>query len=265
MTEEGTAIGILDSGVGGLSVMKEIHSLLPCHQIHYIADSAWCPYGNKSPAEIQERVFLLTDKLISKGCGIVVIACNSATISAVEALRANYPIPFTGMEPAIKPASKITKTGVIGVLATEASLAGEKFHQLLHTHGSGIKIITTPCPKFVEHVEQGDLDGSQVEASIREYTQHMLDASADTLVLGCTHYPFLRRTIQQVVGENIKLIDTGAAVAKQTKNLLERNYPTTKANHYPSPQIYTTGDLHLLEKIFPRLCPNINATLKELN
>ena len=266
MTSTGTLpIGILDSGVGGLSVMREIHDLLPQHEIHYIADSAWCPYGNKSQNEIQKRVFHLTDKLIDKGCGIIVIACNSATIAAVEALRANYPIPFTGMEPAIKPASKLTKTGVVGVLATEASLAGEKFHKLLHTHSNGIQVITTPCPKFVEYVEQGELDGERVEASIREYTIHMIDSSADTIVLGCTHYPFLKNSIQKVVGNSIQLIDTGKAVAQQTKKLLHEYYgESPNVSPFFTPTIYTTGDISLLKRIYPNLCPSIQATLQTL-
>ena len=148
-------IGILDSGIGGLSVLNEIRKTLPNESIIYFGDSAWCPYGARDADEIQRRVFAVTDFLLSKNCKLIVIACNSATIAAVEALRASYPVPFVGMEPGIKPAAAITQTGTVGVLATEASLAGKKFHRLVDDHGSGVTIITRPCPDFVELVESG--------------------------------------------------------------------------------------------------------------
>ena len=261
-------IGILDSGVGGLSVMKEICRELPHQDIHYIGDSAWCPYGNKDPEKIIDRVFKLTDRLLELGCGLVVIACNSATICAVEALRAQYLIPFTGMEPAVKPAAKMTRSGVIGVLATEASLAGEKFHRLVNTHGGGIRIITTPSPTFVDLVEQGTLEGEDAETAVREYTTPMLEHGADVLVLGCTHYPFLRPTIQKVVGESITLVDTGAAVARQARRLFEENYTSPdKQNTIQERKISvsTTGELEHLKKLFPVLCPKLEAELSKLS
>ncbi len=257
-----TKIGILDSGVGGLSVLLEIRKLLPNVAIDYIGDSAWCPYGTKSPEQIQERVITLSKHLIANGADLIVIACNSATIHAVEAVREKFTIPFVGMEPAVKPAAAATTTGNIGILATEASIAGEKFHHLLHTHAppSKIKVITQPCPKFVDLVEAGNLTGSEVDVAITEYTQPMLDAGADTLVLGCTHYPFLRKSIQALVGSEITLIDTGAAVAKRTKSLLaETTSPSNEIN------IFTTGPLETLQTIFPTLCPELdNTTLSTL-
>ena len=255
-------IGILDSGVGGLSVLKEIQKLMPHQDLVYIGDSAWCPYGNKSPEAIKNRVFAHTNSLLEKGCGMVVIACNSATICAIEALRAEYMVPFTGMEPAVKPAVKATKTGVIGILATEASLAGEKFHHLVNAHSSGVKVITTPCPDFVKLVESGTLEGSEVTSAIQLYTNQLLAGNADTLVLGCTHYPFLKQAIQQVVGENVSLIETGPAVAKQTLKLYTEYYgkpQPTKSEAKLS--IFTTGKLSYLEKIFPLLCPHLEAQL----
>lgn len=274
-------IGILDSGVGGLSVLNEICQRLPALQVHYVADSAWCPYGNKTQEAIQKRVFFLTEHLLKKGCGLIVIACNSATIAAIEALRSHYPIPFTGMEPAIKPAVKITNTGVIGVLATQASLTGEKFHKLLHSHGQGVRVITRACPRFVEFVERGELSGKKVEQAIKDYTAEMLEAKADTLVLGCTHYPFLRKKIEQVVGSNIKIIDTGEAVAKRTQQLLEQTYGTftvadestvqpafsnalKQENALEKVQIETSGNLALLRSIFSTLCPDLKGTLSSI-
>ena len=253
-------IGILDSGVGGLSVLLEIRKKLPGTPVHYIGDSAWCPYGNKAAELIQSRSYAVTEQLIEMGARTIVVACNSATIHAVEALRARYPIPFVGMEPAVKPASLCTKSGTIGVLATEASIAGEKFHTLLktHIHPKGLKVITQPCPDFVSLVEDGILDGAKVEAAIREYALPMVEAGADTLVLGCTHYPFLRESIQSVVGHDIQLIDTGAAVARQTTTLVEDNEGLAPIS------VHTTGNLACLERLFPILCPSLPASLHQI-
>lgn len=263
-----TKIGILDSGVGGLSVLLEIIQLLPHVDIDYIGDSSWCPYGTKSPSEIQQRVTTLSKHLIKNGADIIVIACNSATIHAVETVRTQFNIPFVGMEPAVKPAAQATHSNIIGILATEASIAGEKFHHLIHTHApaSKIKVITQPCPKFVDLVEAGILTGPDVDAAIKEYTEPMLAAGADTLVLGCTHYPFLRESIQKVVGDHITLIDTGAAVAKRTMSILTEKR-ITSANREPKLTIHTTGDFALLESIFPKLCTHLktNAQLTHLS
>ena len=268
-------IGILDSGVGGLSVLIEIQNILPEAHIDYIGDSSWCPYGNKSPEQIKKRVISLSKQLVTNGAQIIVIACNSATIHAVEAARDQFNIPIVGMEPAVKPAAAATKSGIIGILATEASIAGEKFHHLLDAHAppSKIKVITQPCPKFVELVETGSLAGNDVTEAIKEYTTPMLKAGVDTLVLGCTHYPFLRESIQSVVGNNINLIDTGAAVAKRVQSLLADSTATTATtiqpdkSSPPSLHIQTTGDLEVLTRIIPHLCPNLidSATLSQLS
>ncbi|MFC5050385.1 glutamate racemase [Rubritalea spongiae] len=255
-----TSVGILDSGVGGLSVLLEIRKKLTHIPIHYIGDSAWCPYGNKSAEQIQARCFAITEQLIEMGARTIVVACNSATIHAVEALRARYPLPFIGMEPAVKPASKLTQSGTIGVLATEASIAGEKFHKLLQTHISpnGLKVITQHCPDFVTLVERGVLNGPEVEDAVKRYAQPTVEAGADTLVLGCTHYPFLRASIQQVVGPNVKLIDTGEAVARQTASII----PLDRGHGEIS--IHTTGNLACLQHLFPILCPSLTAELAKI-
>ena len=188
-------IGILDSGLGGLSVLNEVRRVLPNESIVYFGDNAWCPYGARDADEIQRRVFRVTDFLIENRCKLIIVACNSATIAAVEALRATYPLPFVGMEPGVKPAASLTKTGTVGVLATEASLAGEKFHRLVHTHAGGIKVITRPCPNFVNLVEAGELTGDRARGIVEEETLPLLEAGADVLVLGCTHYPVLKSAI----------------------------------------------------------------------
>ena len=245
-------IGILDSGLGGLSVFNEVRKLIPEEPIVYFGDSAWCPYGARKADEIQERVFAVTDLLLEQGCKIIIIACNSATISAVEALRAAYPVPFVGMEPGIKPAAALTKSGTVGIFATEASLAGEKFHKLLSTHGSGVRTITRPCPSFVDLVEEGILTGPEAQKAVEKETLPLTNEGADVLVLGCTHYPFLRPLIQEAAGPDVHILDTGAAVARQAQSLIENKATiNTELKH----QIMTTGNLTRLESIFPTLCP----------
>lgn len=246
-------IGILDSGLGGLSVFNEVQKLMPDESVIYFGDSAWCPYGARTADEIQQRVFTVTDFLLDQGCKIIIIACNSATISAVEALRAAYPVPFVGMEPGIKPAAALTKSGTIGIFATEASLAGEKFHKLLSTHGSGVRTITRPCPSFVTLVEDGVLAGSEAQAAVEKETTPLTEEGADVLVLGCTHYPFLRSLIQKAAGPNVTILDTGSAVARQAQSLIG-NKATSGAE--PKHQIITTGNLDKLKELFPTLCPD---------
>ncbi len=251
-------IGILDSGVGGLSVLKEIQHLLPQAELHYVGDSAWCPYGNKAPDLILERVITITDYLLDRGVEIIVIACNSATIHAVGALRATYPIPIVGMEPAVKPAAALTKTGVIGVLATEASLAGEKFHRLVNQHANGVRVITQPCPRFVELVEEGILCGPEADAAVKAALTPLAEAAADVFVLGCTHYPFLRAAVEKQVPQGSQVVDTGPAVAKRVASLLSDD--TDFSNTPPEIHIETTGDLQQLNLLLSKLLPGLDAT-----
>ncbi len=229
---------------------------MPEVPIHYVGDSSWCPYGNKTPEVICGRVFQITDHLIESGATHIVIACNSATIHAVGALRAAYPIPVVGMEPGIKPAAEQTATGVVGVLATEASIAGEKFHQLLSSHADGVKVITRPCPRFVELVEAGILTGPEVETAVNEAITPLIEAGADVIVLGCTHYPFLLEIIRAQLPDQVKVIDTGLAVAKRVQSLL----PSSPVVSQPTTtRIETTGSLDHLNEILPLLLPAIPA------
>ncbi|MCL4109434.1 UNVERIFIED_CONTAM: hypothetical protein GTU68_043662 [Idotea baltica] len=256
-------IGILDSGLGGLSVLREIRALLPNENLHYIADSAWCPYGPRSFEEIIERTSFLSDHLINHGAKAIVIACNSATIAAIGSLRASYPQPFVGMEPAVKPAAAHTKTGTIGVLATEASLAGEKFHRLISSHASGIRVITRPCPEFVELVEAGILHGPEAEAAVDLHVKPLIDDGADVLVLGCSHYPFLRPLIEKAAGPNVEVIDTGSPVSKRLKGILEVENLISEKNSESTVTIQTTGDFEHLKNLLPTLCPGLEADVSE--
>lgn len=257
-------IGIFDSGLGGLSVLREIRARLPGENLHYIADSAWCPYGRRSFEEITARASFLTDHLIERGAKAIVVACNSATIAAIGSLRAAYPIPFVGMEPAVKPAAALTKTGVIGVLATEASLAGEKFHRLISDHAKGVRVITRPCPEFVDLVEAGILDGPEARAAVVSHVQPLIAEGVDVLVLGCSHYPFLRSLIEQSAGKSTTVIDTGTPVARRLADLLEVEGLLDRADSAPSVTIETTGDPAHLERLLPKLCPGLTAIISLL-
>ncbi len=244
-------IGILDSGVGGLSVLREIRRLLPDIDIHYLGDSAWCPYGSKSPEQIRQRVGQIVDYLLELDVELIVIACNSATIHAVEWLRTVYPQPFVGMEPGVKPACSLTQTGVIGVLATEASIAGEKFLRLVDSTAQGVNVITQPCSKFVELVEAGRLEGEDVAAAIAEYTEPILSRDGDVLVLGCTHYPFLKPAIVSAVPETVQIVDTGEAVARRVQDLLPDE------SGQGSLVIETTADRDGMERLVEKLVPEL--------
>ena len=215
------AIGVFDSGVGGISVLQHIHALLPSEQLLYVADSKYAPYGNKTPAEIQSRCFEITDFLMTKNIKALVVACNTATAAAIEALRIRYNIPIIGMEPAVKPAAEASKNGIVGVLATTGTLKSAQFAALLESYGRNVKVITQACIGLVECVERGELDTANTKALIQRYCAPLLADGADTLVLGCTHYPFVREAIREIVGDNISLIDTGAAVANYLKLRLD--------------------------------------------
>ena len=215
-------IGVFDSGVGGLSVLRELRALLPHEDFIYYSDSAHCPYGGLSQAAIAARAVTITEELLESSAKLIVVACNTATIAAVEQLRATYPVPFVGMEPGIKPAAATTRSGVIGVLATGAALGGDKFHRLLATHARDVRVITQPCPGLVEFVERGELDSPAAAAQVTRYVEPLIAAGADALVLGCTHYPFLRPLVERAAGPGVTVLDTGAAVARQVQRVLKR-------------------------------------------
>lgn len=214
-------IGVFDSGLGGMSVLREMVRRLPHENFIYVADSGHCPYGGKSQQQIIARTVAITDFLLGRGAKLVVVACNTATVAAVEYLRANYSNAFVGMEPAVKPAVALTRSGVVGVLATVATLSGEKLHKLIDRHAGSVRIITQPCPGLPERVEAGELESAETRVLVERYTAPLLAGGADVVVLGSTHYPFLRPLVQQVVGPEVKLLDTGEAVARRVENVLK--------------------------------------------
>jgi glutamate racemase len=213
-------IAVFDSGVGGISVLKHIHHLLPNEHLLYVADSIHAPYGNKSAAEIQARCFAIADFLIAKDAKALVVACNTATAAAIDQMRAKYSLPIIGMEPAVKPAAEASRSGIIGVLATTGTLQSAQFAALLESYGRNVEVVTQACVGLVECVERGELSQESTRALVKRYCQPLLDEGADSIVLGCTHYPLLKSLIQEVVGSGVVLIDTGAAVANQLKSRL---------------------------------------------
>jgi glutamate racemase len=213
-------IGVFDSGVGGISVLQHIHALLPHEQLLYVADSKYAPYGNKTPQQIQSRCFEITDFLIEKGAKAIVVACNTATAAAIDEMRAKYRLPIFGMEPAVKPAAEASKNGIIGVLATVGTLKSAQFAGLLESYGRNVEVATQGCVGLVECIERGELSSEHTIKLLKQYCKPLLDEGADTIVLGCTHYPFLKTQIQKIVGDGVTLIDTGAAVAKHLQKRL---------------------------------------------
>jgi glutamate racemase len=231
----GGTIGVFDSGVGGLSVLHHIRQLLPHERLIYVADSGHVPYGDKSPAYIEARSLAITRFLIDQGADAIVIACNTATAAAAHTLRVKFnKVPIVGMEPAVKPAVAATKSGVVGVLATVGTLESARFAALLEKYAGHVKIITQGCHGLVEAVERGDLQSVAVRQLIERYTAPLLAQGADTLILGCTHYPFLTPLIRDVVGENITLVDTGEAVARQLQRRIQTELLSCRSGFSPA-------------------------------
>lgn len=251
-------IGIFDSGAGGLSVFREIRKVLPEQSYIYYSDSAHCPYGEKTREYIIERSRRITEFLISEGAEIIVVACNTATAAAISTLRKEYPIKFIGMEPAIKPAAAITKTGVVGVLATSGTLKAEKYLDNREKFAYDVKIAEHVGQGFVELVENGFTEGEEAENTVRQSLKPLLDAGADTIVLGCTHYPFLEKTIRKVAGEcvperQINIIDPAPAVARHLVEVMAEEGISRTASNGFSIQLHTSGDPDDLKGKYQRL------------
>ncbi len=213
-------IGVFDSGLGGFTVLREMRRELPGEDLLYVADSGHAPYGDKPMSAIESRAIAITEFLLDQGAKAIVVACNTASGAAARVLRTRYPVPIIAMEPAVKPAVERTRSGVIGVLATRQTLASHNFSVLLGRVGEGAEILLQPCPGLVERVEAGDLDGDHTRALLAEYLAPLLARHVDTLVLGCTHYPFLTPLIQELAGPDTLILDSGVAVARQVHRRL---------------------------------------------
>lgn len=242
-------IGLFDSGIGGTSIWKEIHSLMPNEDTIYLADSKNAPYGQKSKEEIIELSVKNTEYLLNLNCKMIVVACNTATTNAIKYLRERYTdVPFIGIEPAIKPAAISTQTQKIGILATKGTLNSELFHKTVSTF-SNIKIIEQVGYNLVTLIENGQINSPEMDELLITYLKPMVDADIDYLVLGCSHYPYLLPQIKEILPPHVTIIDSGEAVARQTKAILEKNDIINKLQHPVKNIFYTNSNPSVLNSI----------------
>ncbi|HSC84793.1 MAG TPA: glutamate racemase [Pseudomonas sp.] len=247
-------IGVFDSGVGGLSVLQEIRARLPDESLLYVADSGHVPYGEKTPEFIRERSQAIAEFLLAQGAKALVLACNTATAAAVADLRQFYPqLPIVGMEPAVKPAAAATRSGVVGVLATTGTLKSAKFAALLDRFASDVRVITQPCPGLVEQIEAGELDSPHTRELLRGWVEPLLAEGCDTLILGCTHYPFIKPLLRELLPASVSLVDTGAAVARQLQSLLDQRGLRAPMGEVRQTRLWSSGEPQLLQRVLPLL------------
>jgi len=245
-------VGLFDSGVGGLSILHAVHDLLPAQPLFYLADQSHVPYGERKAEEVLHYSRQITRFLRSQRVVLIVIACNTASAVALQTLRTEFPdIPFVGMEPAVKPASQHTRSGVVGVLATPTTFQGELFSTLVEHFAKNVKIIPHTCPGLVNEIEAGNLKGDKARSILKKAIQPMLDEGADTLVMGCTHYPFIVPLIRQIFAYDLEIIDPSAAIAQRVKHLLAENGWLADGHQKGKITIATTGDARELEKKLP--------------
>ena len=246
-------IGIFDSGVGGLSVLSHVRKRLPAEDLIYVADTGHIPYGTKTPNHVKKRSLLITEFLIEQGAKSVIVACNTATAAAISALRNSFEIPIVGMEPGVKPGIEQSQNGKVAILATEGTLGSAKFHELMQRFKTHATVLIQPCHGWVELVEEQQPDDFDSSSIIRKQLYPLLQQGVDTLVLGCTHYPFLRHHIQKIVDEKAQIIDTGAAVAKQLQRRLAAKDLLNSNTHVGSEQFWSSAPNAKTEGIISRL------------
>ncbi|MBQ4916006.1 glutamate racemase [Maribacter sp. MMG018] len=252
-------IGIFDSGVGGTSIWKEIQHLLPKENCIYLADSKNAPYGEKTADEIIGLSVKNTELLLENNCKIIVVACNTATTNAINYLRSAYDVPFVGIEPAIKPAALNSKSKTVGILATKGTLTSALFHSTAQNHAEGIEIVEREGKGLVELIEKGELDSEATVSLLKQFLEPMLDKGIDYLVLGCTHYPYLVPVLQRLLPEGVKIIDSGEAVARQTKAVLEKggllNNMALKGKH----RFFTNAELSVLQRFVANITDHVQV------
>lgn len=264
MQAPGTAgsIGVFDSGVGGLSVWREIVRQLPHEDTVYFADQAHVPYGPRSQDEIRAFCHDIVEFLIAHGCKAIVVACNTASAAALKYLRETFPqLPVIGMEPAVKPAAAMTRSRVVGILATPATFQGRLFQATAGRHANGIELIEQVCDGLAEVVESGQLDGPQTETVLRRFLLPMLAAGADTVVLACTHYPFLIEPIRRIVGPGVSVIDPAPAIARHLGDVLDAGGRAAHRDRSGCHVFFTSGDAEAFRAILLRLT-GVNGTVR---
>ncbi|MEY2954166.1 MAG: hypothetical protein RLZZ401_2253 [Pseudomonadota bacterium] len=245
-------IGVFDSGVGGLSVLRAIREALPHEHLLYVGDSAHAPYGDKPASYIEARAGFLARALLARNAKALVVACNTATVVAVQGLRSWCPVPIVAMEPAIKPATRCTRSGIVGVLATRQTLASASVKRLCALYGGDVQVMLQACPGWVEQIERADLSSAQTRNLVEASVMPLVQAGVDTLVLGCTHYPFLRTLIQQIAGPGVTLIDPAAAIAQELSRRLE-GQARPPAEPPASELFLTTGEPEAVQAVIGQL------------
>lgn len=243
------SIGVFDSGIGGSSIWKEIHKLLPFENTVYLADSANAPYGHKSKDEIINLCKKNTDLLLKKDCKMIVVACNTATTNAIKELRETYAVPFIGIEPAIKPAALQSKHKAIGILATKGTLSSELFLKTSSLYTNGQQVIEQVGEGLVELIEEGKINTEETKSLLKRYLQPMIEVNIDYLVLGCSHYPYLMPLLIDMLPNHVKIIDSGEAVARQTKAVLEKHNLLNTQNTSSKNEFYTNGNPEVMAKL----------------
>jgi glutamate racemase len=247
-------IGVFDSGVGGLSVLRAIREQMPEESVVYFGDQGHVPYGPRPLQQVRDFSEAITRFLLNKGAKIIVVACNAASAAALTYLRQTFPdVSFVGMEPAVKPAAEHTETGVVGILATPATFQGALYASVVERFANGVQLLQNTCPGLVLQIEKGDLGGRQTRRILEEVLHPMLGKNIDTIVLACTHYPFVIPLIQEIVGEKVRVIDPAPAVARQAQRLLEAKGLKRSVGERGKVEFFTSGDAGFLRALLPQL------------
>lgn len=245
-------IGVFDSGVGGLSVLRAISELLPTESMIYLADQAHVPYGTRSLEEVRQFSTGITRFLIGQDAKLIVVACNTASVAALKSLREEFPdMPFVGMEPAVKPAAEQTHSRVVGVMATYATFRGAMYASVVERFAQGVTILQDDCPGLVAEIEKGNLTGKKTERILRSALEPMLQKGVDTVVMGCTHYPFVIPLIQKIAGPEVRVIDPAPAIARQVQRLLESHNLLSPIKNEKNIRFLTSGDPSQFAKSLP--------------
>ena len=247
-----SSIGIFDSGVGGLSVLREIRQQMPEEPVLYFGDQGHIPYGPRPMEQIRDFSEAITNFLLDQGAKIIVVACNTASAAALRILREKFPdVPFVGMEPAVKPAAEYTRTGKVGVLATPATFQGALYASVVERFANAVELLQSTCPGLVQEIEKGNLSGNRTQMILEEALQPMMMKRIDTVVLGCTHYPFVIPLIQQIVGDDIRVIDPAPAVARQVRRVLKGKGIKNESGRQGNVKFYTSGAAGELISLLP--------------
>ena len=254
MSDPSQPIGVFDSGVGGLSVLRAMREMMPDEPVIYFGDQGHVPYGPRSLGQVRDFSEAITCFLLDRGAKLIVVACNTASAAALHYLREKFPkVSFVGMEPAVKPAAEHTQSGLVGVLATPTTFQGALYASLLERFANGVQVLQDTCPGLVGQIESGNLDGDGTRAILEDALHPMLDQGIDTVVLGCTHYPFVIPLIEEIVGENVRVIDPAPAVVKQAKRLLDASGIKAPEGERAEVHFYTSGDAETLASLLPKL------------